>query len=99
MTNPALIVAPTQQEAVVTVVQPTLDTLGTQHGTVHLAAPTTEQEGRSDHVFAQQEESNLVAGMFGLWTSVLLAHDLMLEHFDGRDEEEARRFPRVKKDE
>jgi hypothetical protein len=101
MTNSALIVAPVEQEAVVAVVQPALNDLGdTQHGTVHLAALTREQVGQTDQVFAQQqEESNLVAGMFGLWTSVLLGHELMVEHFEGRDDEEARRFQPVKKEE
>ena len=44
--------------------------------------PDAQQARAAEAVFAaQEEESNLVAGLMGLWTGTLLLHDLAVETF------------------
>jgi hypothetical protein len=68
-----------------------------------LPAPTPEQVRAADGVFAdhKQSESDAVAGLIGMWTGVLLLHDLAVEHLDApKDEDDLRPRPRLpKKDE
>jgi hypothetical protein len=56
---------------------------------------TPEQVRTADAVFAQREqESKQVMGLIGLWTSTLLLHDIAVDTFDTKDEEEEK--PRKK---
>jgi hypothetical protein len=52
------------------------------------AALSPEQVHAADGVFAQKDGASIIAGLAGLWTSALLLHDLAVEHFDVKDEEE-----------
>ena len=54
----------------------------------HLPAPTAEQVRAADGVFTSPHEGQKVLGMLGMWTGVLLLHDLALEHFEGREDDE-----------
>ncbi len=60
-----------------------------------------EQVHAREAVFTQQaqHEQQQVMGLIGMWTGALLLHDLALEHFEGRDEEEQQRPPRLKQEE
>jgi hypothetical protein len=62
-----------------------------------LPAPTPEQVRAADGVFADRKESDTVAGLIGMWTGVLLLHDLAVEHLDRPDEEEKPRSPKLPK--
>jgi hypothetical protein len=65
-----------------------------------LPAPTAEQVRAADGVFSDHKESETVAGLIGMWTGVLLLHDLAVEHLDAPDEDEQPRQPKLpKKDE
>ncbi len=64
-----------------------------------LPAPTPEQERAADGVFGDRKESDAVAGIIGMWTGVLLLHDLAVEHLDRPDEEQPRHPKLPKKDE
>jgi hypothetical protein len=82
-----VVVIPPQRVVEVAVVQPPCEDM-VQHN-VALATPTREQVQACDGVFTQQqEESHLVAGLIGMWSSVLLMHDLTAEHFGRAREEE-----------
>jgi len=86
MEHEILVVAPRQRVAEVNVVQPPPAILLERN--VELAAPTAEQVRESDRVFAQQEkESQQVAALMGVWTSVLLGHDLLVDHLNRPEEE------------
>jgi hypothetical protein len=62
-----------------------------------------EQSAVNEAVFtqqAQEHERQQVAGIIGMWTGTLLLHDLAVEHFEGReDEEEKPAKPRLHPDE
>jgi len=59
-----------------------------------LPTPTADQVQASDGVFAQQDEHQVVAGLLGMWTGVLLLHDLAVDTFQvPESEEEPRRKP------
>jgi hypothetical protein len=60
-----------------------------------LPAPTAEQVRAADGVFTDHKESQAVAGVIGLWTGVLLLHDLALEHFDVPADEDEPRHPKL----
>ena len=61
-----------------------------------LPPPTAEQVNAADGVFTDhRKESETVAGLIGLWTGVLLLHDLAIEHLDAPADEDERR-PRPK---
>ena len=62
-----------------------------------LPAPTPEQERAADGVFTGHKESDTVAGLIGMWTGVLLLHDLAVEHLDRPDEELGPRRPKLPK--
>jgi hypothetical protein len=47
-----------------------------------------EQVRAIETVFAQDQESQTVAGLLGLWTGSVLLHDLMVEHLSRPAEEE-----------
>jgi hypothetical protein len=86
MEHPILVVAPQQRDAEVHVVQPPAAVLLERN--VELAAPTAEQVREADKVFAQEEkESQQVAALMGVWTSVLLGHDLLVDHLNRPEEE------------
>jgi hypothetical protein len=53
-----------------------------------MADPSPEQVQAADGIFAERHEASVIAGLAGLWTSALLLHDLAVEHFDVKDEEE-----------
>src|SRR4051794_7541951 len=53
-----------------------------------MPAPTSEQIQTSDQVFSRPDEYRTVAGLIGLWTSVLVLHDLAVEAFETPAEEE-----------
>lgn len=56
-----------------------------------VSAPTAEQIQASDQVFSQPEDYSTVAGLAGLWTSIILLHDLAAEHLQAPSEEEVER--------
>jgi hypothetical protein len=86
MEHEILVVAPQQRIAEVKVVQPPADAQLQRN--VELATPTAEQAREADRVFAQQEkESQQVAGLMGVWTSVLLGHDLLVDHLNRPEKE------------
>jgi hypothetical protein len=86
MEHEILVVAPQQRVIEVKLVQPPADAQLERN--VQLATPTAEEVRDCDGVFTQRrEESHLVAGLFGLWGSTLLLHDLAAEHL-GRSREE-----------
>lgn len=85
MEHEILVLGPQQRIIEVAVIQPVDETL---ERNVALATPTAEEVRNSDGVFVQpRDESHLVAGLLGMWSSVLLLHDLTAEHF-GRSREE-----------
>jgi len=64
--------------------------------------PSEEQRQAVDALFAQEKaddkETELVAGMIGMWTGTLLLHDLAVEHLrtSPEEEDEAKKLPRAK---
>ena len=58
--------------------------------TVVQAPPTPEQVAAAEAVFSQQKDGDMAYGLLGIWTSTVLLHDLMLDHFwtTGESEEE-----------
>ncbi len=61
--------------------------------------PTPEQVQAAEAYFAgQQQESNAVVGLLGIWTSTLLLRDLALEHFATTQEKERDCKPEAKHD-
>jgi hypothetical protein len=60
-----------------------------------LPAPTAEQVRAADGVFTDHKESETVAGLIGMWTGVLLLHDLAFEHFDVAADEDEPRHPKL----
>ncbi len=59
--------------------------------------PTPEQVRAVETVFAQDQETEAVFGLLGMWTGTLLLHDLAKETFDKSGEEkeaEAKEKPR-----
>jgi len=57
--------------------------------TTTVPSPTEEQVRAADHVFAQrQDESQQVKALLGLYTGVLLGHQLLVETFQRQDERE-----------
>ena len=65
---------------------------------VALPAPTPEQVRAADGVFTERhKESETVAGLIGMWTGVLLLHDLAVEHLDAPEEDEQPRKPKLPK--
>src|SRR5579884_3646131 len=54
----------------------------------HLPPPSQEQIQKADGVFAHSRDSDLMAGLAGMWTGAMLLHDLAAEHFDRGSEEE-----------
>src|SRR6266699_3505773 len=57
--------------------------------TVVQSPPSPEQVRASEAVFSQEREANVSLGLLGIWTSTVLLHDLALEHFwTKRDEED-----------
>jgi hypothetical protein len=63
-----------------------------------LPAPSAEQVRAADGVFADHKESETVAGLIGMWTGVLLLHDLAIEHFDVPADEDERPRPKLPKE-
>ncbi|HXG08432.1 MAG TPA: hypothetical protein VNK04_01455 [Gemmataceae bacterium] len=63
-----------------------------------LTEPTPEEARAVEAVFAQQQESQVVAGLLGIWTSALVLHDLAVETFSAPADEDNRRR-KHKKDE
>src|SRR5262245_42249924 len=53
-----------------------------------LPPATPEQVKAVETVFAQDQESEAVYGLLGMWTGTLLLHDLAKETFDKSAEEE-----------
>jgi len=62
---------------------------------------TPEQVEAREAVFRQeaqeQQESQQVAGMLGMWTGTLLLHDLAMEAFSGPEIQEVPKMPRLPK--
>jgi hypothetical protein len=55
-------------------------------------APTAEQAQVADRVFTTSPDSEAMLGFLGLWTGLLILHDLAVEHFDTAEtDEEANR--------
>jgi hypothetical protein len=53
-----------------------------------LPAPTQEQVQASDQLFSDPADYGTVAGLAGLWTGLLLLHDLAAEQMESSPEEE-----------
>ncbi len=83
MSHDPLIALPPTKLVVEAPAQPVVEAPGAA-----LPAPTPEQVRAADGVFAGRKESETVAGLIGMWTGVLLLHDLAVEHLD-RPKEEA----------
>lgn len=49
-----------------------------------LPPPPIEQVLATEQIFANPQESNMVAGLLGLWAGTGLLHDLMIEHLGKR---------------
>ena len=49
---------------------------------------TPDEAAAVEAVFAQQQESDLVAGLLGLWTGALVLHDVAVETFSPATDEE-----------
>src|SRR5947209_2891333 len=65
-----------------------LDTSAPVQG--RLPAPTAEQIQASDQLFSRPSDYGTVAGLAGLWTGLLLLHDLAVEQMEASPEEERR---------
>jgi hypothetical protein len=63
---------------------------------LHVSPPTAEQVQATDKVFANASESRAALGLLGVWSSVMLLHDLAAEHLGRLTEEEMprRKLPR-----
>src|SRR5262245_15337943 len=59
--------------------------------------PSPEEARAVEAVFAQQQESDTVAGLLGVYTGALILHDLAAETFSPSADEEQE--PKRKKDE
>jgi hypothetical protein len=53
-----------------------------------MPAPTNEQMRAADEVFLHSQESDKVLGLIGMWTGVLMLHDLAVEAFETPEDEE-----------
>ncbi len=58
---------------------------------VTVEAPRPEQVRAAEAYFTHEEEHRAVAGLWGMWASTLLLHDLAVDHFEGRDEADEKR--------
>jgi hypothetical protein len=96
MAHDPLIALPETKLVVEAPVQPVAEAPG-----VELAAPTPDQMRAADGVFTEHhKDSDTIAGLIGMWTGVLLLHDLAVEHLDRPDEDEQAGKPKLpKKDE
>ena len=90
MSHEIVVVAAEQPSVVVTTTQ----------APAHQAAlppPTAERVGASDGVFSHESSgASVMAGLVGLSTSVLLLHDLAIEHF-APSADEAKREPKPRR--
>ena len=94
MAHDPLIALPETKLVVEAPAQPVAEAPG-----VELAAPTPDQVRAADGVFTEHhKESETVAGLIGMWTGVLLLHDLAIEHFDVPADEDERPRPKLPKE-
>jgi hypothetical protein len=96
MAHDPLIAVPEAKLVVEAPARPAVEAPGAE-----LSAPTPEQVRAADGVFTEHhKESDTVVGLIGMWTGVLLLHDLAVEHLDRPDEDEQPPRPKLpKKDE
>ena len=92
MLHEPLIAAPV---ANVTAEQPAPLDVGAE---ISVPPATGEQVRTADAVTTTPTEGDKVLGMLGMWTGVLLLHDLAVEHFESREDQEQER-PRKKEPE
>src|SRR5947209_7588952 len=92
MLHEPLIAAPV---ANVTAEQPAPLDVGAE---ISVPPATGEQVRTADAVTTTPTEGDKVLGMLGMWTGVLLLHDLAVEHFESREDLEQER-PRKKEPE
>jgi hypothetical protein len=89
MSSDSLLASPLAPTSAVTEVPP-----------VHEQTPPADvtRTERVDHVFAQTQERHLVAGLVGMWSGILIYHDLALEAFHRSESEEWERKEREEPD-
>jgi hypothetical protein len=92
MSHDPLIALPPAKLVVEAPAQPVVEAPGAA-----LPAPTADQVRAADGVFADRKESDTVIGLIGMWTGVLLLHDLAVEHLDRPDEEQRPPRPKLPK--
>ncbi len=68
---------------------PLVETLRPEHlqNQIEVASPSPEQIAAANGVFAQQQESQQVANLLGLWSSAMLMHHLVADSLDTREKE------------
>ena len=89
MSSDSLLAAPLAPASAVTEVPPAHE---------QIPPADTSRTDRVDHVFAQTQERHLVAGLVGMWSGILIYHDLALEAFHRSESEQWEREEREKPD-